>query len=296
MGKQLQPQLSNADEIREILKEVEFSYTLADGRKVETLLVYLPITGGKSSHSEFFEKVKDGILNNFVLKCDEIEKKLGLVNKHSAESLFLKSISMLSKHTAHGELGELLLFTLLDVYLKAPKLLSKITLKSSRTVAVHGADAVHGQFYDGAFRLYLGEAKLHKDFKPAASKAAESMSNAKEKSDHEFRLLDCHLDFPGIEDETKDEILDLLDPFNKKDLTGVVHFPCFIGFKQAELLLNEDEFIYKYKTLATDYIEDFYTKLEKKNMKINETVLILLPFSCIDELVDEFISYMGITK
>lgn len=292
----LKTQLSNADEIKGILKEVEFSHALKDGREVKTLLVYLPIVAGKSSYTEFFEKVKDGILVNFVLKCSEIEKKLGVVNKHSAESLFIKSISMLSKHTAQGELGELILFTLLDVYLAAPKLLSKITLKTSATMAVHGADAVHGQFYDGAFRVYLGEAKLHAKFKPAASKAAKSISNAKEKSEHEFRLLDCHLDFPGIEDDIKEEILNLLDPFYKNDLTGVVHFPCFIGFTQPELLAEEDEFLDKYKALAKDYIEDFYTKLEIEKMNINETVLILLPFSCIDELVDGFISYMGITK
>ena len=43
MDRYLQPQLKNAEEIRDILKEVPISYQMANGREIRTLLVYLPI-------------------------------------------------------------------------------------------------------------------------------------------------------------------------------------------------------------------------------------------------------------
>jgi hypothetical protein len=296
MGKQLQPQLQNAHEIKEILKEVEFAHTLTDGRKVKTLLVYLPIVKGKSSHTEFFEKIKDGILANFIFSCTEIEKKMGLENKNGKDQLFIKSIRKLSKHTAQGELGELLLFTLLDVYLMAPKLLSKIAMKTSPTMPVFGADGVHGQFYDGSFRVYLGEAKLHTQFKSAASYAAVSSKSAKDTFGTEFNLLDSFMDFPGMDEDIKNELLELIDPFSGKDITGIVHSSCFIGFAKADMFDDEKAFLEKYEKLAKDYVENFFNKVEKQDLNVDETVLIMLPFTCVKELVKEFIAYMGITQ
>ncbi|MGL6396624.1 hypothetical protein ACSZMI_00675 [Aeromonas veronii] len=52
----LQPQLKNHQEIKNILKQVNVTHVLSDGRKVKTLLVYLPIKNGVSSHDEFLKK------------------------------------------------------------------------------------------------------------------------------------------------------------------------------------------------------------------------------------------------
>lgn len=296
MGKELRQQLVNSDEIKDVLKEVKLSHTLKDGRKVKTLLVYLPIIAGKSSHEVFFEKVKQGILANFIFSCSEVEKKMGLKSKNGKEQLLIKSISKLSKHTAQGELGELILFTLLDVYLKAPKLLSKVAMKTAPTMPVFGADAVHGQFYDGAFRIFLGESKLHANFKSAASFAAISSKTAIENYGTEFNLLDSFMDFPDMDDEIKDQLLELINPFSSMDMTGVIHSSCFIGFTKSDLFVDEGEFLEKYKLLASDYIENFFTKAEKHKLNIDETILIMLPFSCVKELVKEFIAYIGITQ
>ncbi len=295
----LQPQLKNAEEIRSILKKVPISYQLADGREITTLLVYLPTEDGVSCYSEFFEKVKDGILYNFVFACSEVEKKLGIQNQNSAEKLFDKAIRKLSQHTAKGELGELILFTLLDVYFKAPKILSKISFKTTRRVPVFGADAVHGQFHNGKFKLYLGESKIWKNFKPAAKDAATSIKSAKDNYENEFDLLDSHMDFPNIDERLKSELLDLLDPFSDNDLSGVIHSPCFIGFTESDLISNagsEKEFVENYTELAGEYIADFFEKVEVQGVNIDEASLLMLPFSCVDDLVNGFIAHMGIEK
>lgn len=299
MDNHLQPQLKNPHELKNVLREVPVSYKLSDGRVIKTLLVYLPTKDGVSYHSTLFEKIKEGILYNFVFSCAEIQKKLGVDDNKSAEKLFEKAIRKISQHTAKGELGELLLFTLLDVYFKAPKILSKISLKTSRRMPVFGADAVHAQFHDGKLMLYLGESKLHADFKSAATKATNSIKSAKEKYVDEFDLLDSYIDFPNINPKLEAELLELLDPFSSNDIASIIHSPCFIGFTEPGIISgaeSEDEFLKKYKELARGYISDFFDKIEKQGVDINETTLLMLPFSCVDVLASEFIDYIGIEK
>ncbi|WP_413112130.1 Hachiman antiphage defense system protein HamA [Thaumasiovibrio sp. DFM-14] len=298
MDKALKPQLDNSAEIKSILKEVPCNFRLPDQRIVNTLLVYLPChEDGKISLKEFFEFVRKGILQNFVFSCKEIEKKLGMQSTTAMEDLFDKALRKISKHTAQGELGELLLFTLLDVYLKAPKLLSKVSMKTVPTMPVFGADAVHGQMVDGEFRVYLGESKLYQSFKSAASAAASSMVSAKSKFDVEFDLLDSHMDFPNLDSEFEKTILDVLNPYTTIDSAKKIHSPCFIGFTQPDVIFENDvDYVEAYKKVACQYVGDFFNKVEGKGLEAEEVTLLMLPFTCVSELVDEFISYVGIYK
>ena len=299
MEKQLKTQLENSQEIRDVLREVDISFTLHGGEPVETLLVYLPCKGGVCDHSDLFRVIKQSIMTNFVLTCSEIEKKLFIKNDKAPEELFKKAIRKISKHTAQGELGELLLFTLLEVYFGAPKILSKISLKTARRVAVFGADAVHAQYVDGSLRLYLGESKLHKTFTKAASSAADSISGFLKKYCDEFDLIDSYINFPEMDTKSRDELINLLNPFseNNENVPDILHAPCFIGFVEPTVF-NDDEVNYKrqYIEVAKNHIGDFYTKLQNKKIDINKTALLLLPFSSLDNLVEEFISHMGIEK
>lgn len=298
MDKALETQLNNSAEIKSILKEVPCNFRLPDQRIVNTLLVYLPChEDGKISLTEFFELVRNGILQNFIFSCKEIEKKLGMQSTTAMEDLFDKALRKTSKHTAQGELGELLLFTLLDVYLKAPKLLSKVSMKTVPTMPVFGADAVHGQMVDGEFRVYLGESKLYKSFKSAATAAAASMVSAKSKFDVEFDLLDSHMDFPNLDSEFEKTILDVLNPYTTIDSSKKIHSPCFIGFTQPDVIFENDvDYVEAYKKVACQYVEDFFNKVEGKGLEAEEVTLLMLPFTCVTELVDEFISYVGIYK
>jgi len=297
MVKRLKTQLENSHEIRDVLREITVGFELHGGESVETLLVYLPCKNGVCDHSDLFRVIRQSIMTNFVLSCSEIEKKLSIKRKKAPEKLFEKAVRKISKHTAKGELGELLLFTLLDVYFKAPKILSKISLKTNPRMPVYGADAVHAQYKDGALRLYLGESKLRKSFSGAATSAASSISNALEKYYVEFDLIDSHIDFPKMDAEARSELIDLLDPFSEDHefIPEILHSPCFLGFVEQSIFSDDKEcYRKKYIEVAEMHVRDFYSKLEEKGNDINKTALILLPFSSLDNLIKEFIVYMGI--
>ena len=297
MRKRLDTQLKNAEEIRRVLNKINIRFKY-NSKSIETLLVYLPCNNGVCDHSDLFSLIKKNLMTNFVLSFREIENKLSIRSKKTADDLFKKSVRKMSKHTAQGELGELLLFTLLEVYFDAPKILSKISHKTSRRVPVHGADAVHAQFIEDKLRLYLGESKIHKKFTSAASKAVVSISSAVEKYSDEFDLIDSYIDFPKMDDETRSELLDFLNPFKEDNDIDYefLHSPCFIGFLKPEIFCDDVEcYKKKYIKIAKSYIENFYSKLEKK-ADISKTALLLLPFSSIEDLVNEFTEYMGIAK
>tara|TARA_R100001224_G_C4025788_1_gene150928 strand:- start:1832 stop:2605 length:774 start_codon:yes stop_codon:yes gene_type:complete len=252
-----------------------------------------------STIEKLFEVIKNEILHKFILSANEIIKKSNRQNIENIEDLFSKALRKLSKHTAHGELGELILFTLLEVYYEAPKLLSKISLKTSRRMPVFGADAIHGQYKEDIFVLYMGESKLRKEFYPAAKEAVNSIKSVSERYQDEFDLLDSHLDFPDITSEVEEQLLDLLNPLKPSPEYLQIHYPCFIGFSHPEITYdygNQNSFIDSYIESSHDKISAFFSEIELNGIDINHTYLLLLPFESIENLVARFIDYMGIEK
>lgn len=299
MEKRLKTQLVNSQEIQNVLRKIDVSFELSGGESVETLLIYLPSKNGVCDHSDLFRVIKQSVLTNFVFSCSEIENKLSIKSDEAPEELFKKAVRKISQHTAKGEFGELLLFTLLDIYFDAPKILSKISLKTSRRVAVFGADAVHAQYVDGTLRLYLGESKLHKSFSSAATSAATSIKSSLDKYCDEYDIIDTHIDFPEMEAEIREELIDLLNPFTEdnEEISDILHTPCFIGFVEPRIFSDDNKkYTNDYIKVAGVNIEDFYSKLAAAGNDINKTALLLLPFTSLDSLVEEFISFMGIEK
>lgn len=79
-----------------------------------------------------------------------------------------------------GEIGELLLFSFLETDLKAPKLLTKMELKTNPNLYFNGADGVHYlKLEDGNYQLIFGESKVYDDLSKGISKALDSIKKFK---------------------------------------------------------------------------------------------------------------------
>lgn len=59
-----------------------------------------------------------------------------------------------------GELGELLLYMLIEWILKAPIVACKMYLKTAMQMPIHGVDGVHLGYESDKFIMYWGESKL----------------------------------------------------------------------------------------------------------------------------------------
>ncbi|MGE4317735.1 MAG: DUF1837 domain-containing protein [Deferribacterales bacterium] len=297
----LQTQIKDTTQVRNVLQRIDHEVMLKDGTVVDTCLIHLPCNNGVCEVSELFNLIKEILFIHFCFSITEISNKLGIeFNESQKQQLFLKAVRNTSQHTAQGELGELLLFALLETYYDAPKILTKMSLKTNRRMPYHGADGVHAQFHQGKLRLYLGESKLHEAFDGAKNDAISSIAECfqQDKYDFEFDKIETHIDFPNMDNDLKDLILNLTNPFNNQNIqNNILHTPCFIGFTDADIFSDTyDEYIKKYKEMANHHISSFYNTLQNKNLSPYKTPLLLLPFSSVEEVVKQFIKYMGITK
>lgn len=81
--------------------------------------------------------------------------------------------------TTSGEGGEVILYSLLEGHLGAPKILSKMELKTSSDHYVHGSDGVHLlRVNDNTFQLIFGESKMYGDAGTAGASAKRGIKAA----------------------------------------------------------------------------------------------------------------------
>lgn len=79
-----------------------------------------------------------------------------------------------------GEIGELLLFSFLETDLGAPKLITKMELKTNPNMYFNGADGVHYlKLESGNYQLIFGESKVYPDLSKGISAALDSIKDFK---------------------------------------------------------------------------------------------------------------------
>lgn len=145
----------------------------------------------------------------------------------------LRKITSDKDRGAGGELGEVLLYLFLEQDLKAPKLFSKVELKTSNMDYVKGSDGIHYRFRTTdtgtkVLQLIIGEAKIQNSLRDAIKDAFISIDTYISDNIQDRLLLDTHLlnQFANEEEaaELKDYILTI--PRKKKETV----FGIFIGY------------------------------------------------------------------
>lgn len=97
-----------------------------------------------------------------------------------------------------GEAGELLLYCFLEAHLNAPKILSKLELKTSSNDYVKGSDGIHIlKLDDNEYQLIFGESKLHTGLTKSLSEAFKSIQDfiirPKNNLNHEINIINTEL-------------------------------------------------------------------------------------------------------
>ena len=140
-----------------------------------------------------------------------------------------------------GEIGELLLFSFLETDLKAPKLLTKMELKTNPNMYFNGADGVHYlRLEDGNYQLIFGESKVYDDLSKGISAALDSIKAFKNdaiKDDEsgsikgitfEKGLLSACIGQETYSDEERDFLKSLIYPKASSQYTVDTAFAVFV--------------------------------------------------------------------
>lgn len=134
---------------------------------------------------------------------------------------------------AGGELGEILLYLFLEQDLHAPKLFSKVELKTSAKDYVKGSDGIHFKFRTNSegikiLQLVIGEAKIKNELKKGIDEAFESIEKYLSENTQDRNLLDTHLMDQLVDKEEAELIKEYIMaiPRKKKEIV----FGIFIGY------------------------------------------------------------------
>lgn len=154
------------------------------------------------------------------------------------EAIGLKAIELLRKVSndrdsgAGGELGEILLYLFLEQKLKAPKLLSKVELKTSPNQYVFGSDAIHLLPIDNEyFQLIFGEAKIKGKLNDGVKEAFKSIVKVVDPNNNEIVLVENNIfkeSFSAKEIEYIESII--LPKKRDRDINIDKAFGIFLGY------------------------------------------------------------------
>lgn len=167
-------------------------------------------------------------------KNTEIENDLAKRNFATLDAIsHLRDVTSDKDKGAGGELGEILLYLFLEQDMCAPKLFSKVELKTAPRDYVKGSDGIHFKFRETAdgkkvLQLVIGEAKIQNDLDDGIKAAFASVNTYLTENVQDRNLLDTHL-MNQLADEEEANILKeyiLSVPRKKKETV----FGIFIGY------------------------------------------------------------------
>lgn len=203
-----------------------------------------------------------------------------------------------------GELGELLLFCFLEGHLEAPKILTKLELKTSNKLYVNGSDGVHlKKISEKKYHLIFGESKTYTELTRAFENAFKSIyefvnemnskGDSKSGIEYERGLISSNME-QMIFDEDDEDILNLLlYPENKpsSDVRLDDAFSIFIGYeiditKEKEELSNDefpDKIEEKIITQIENYKNEIYELIKEYELIGYTFYIFVMPFTDIDK-------------
>ncbi|MBA4087555.1 MAG: hypothetical protein C0491_07110 [Novosphingobium sp.] len=134
-----------------------------------------------------------------------------------------------------GEAGELILFLILEALVKAPLLVSKMSLKTNSNMNVHGRDGIHVRYCPDlrGLVLHLGEAKLHGGLAAAVDDAIKSIVGYLGDlalRTREIDIINGNMDLTGLAPEAQDYLRATLNPYTSPPPVFHTIHTCFVGF------------------------------------------------------------------
>lgn len=207
-----------------------------------------------------------------------------------------------------GELGELMLFSFLEADLKAPKIATKMELKTNPNMYFNGADGVHYlKISDQNYQLIFGESKVYTDLMDGISAALTSIKKFKTeaiKDDitgelrgiiFERGLINAHLVQETFSEEEQAFIKSLIYPKASNPYSVDTAFAVFVLFNvvipsEKKKLGNteyRDWLFDSIKTTINANIKEIYAKISRRNLDGHNFYFYLVPFENLDSAQEE---------
>lgn len=228
------------------------------------------LLGNKLYHFALSRSVINDLKQN-----DQLNTLIDKAKSKLREYIEKEKASVKAGQNEGGELGELLLYCLLECHLNAPKILSKLEIKTSNQMYVNGADGVHLlKITDKDYQLVFGESKLHADLGGGISEAFKSvktlLTNQQNKLNFEVDLVNSELVKEVFDDAAYQVLKKILLPSAKEDETNMDHsFGILLGFN---IDITEEERKKSNSDFRIHIRERIKSEIESKITSINNQI------------------------
>lgn len=233
-------------------------------------------------------------LCDVVISYSLSKKQLQQFKGTAGGKAFKTAIEKFRKYCSNeGELGEMLLYCFLESHLKAPKILTKLEIKTSSNDYVKGADGVHLiQINETDFQLIFGESKLDSNLATGIRNAFKSiidfLDENKNKMGFEIKLVDSELIKESVDEKTYQFLKRIILPSAKDDTYNLdKSFGIFLGFdaeiKDEDKKLDNATFRQNLRKQIVEKIMDHIKliehQIEKNNLWGYNFYIYVVPFT-----------------
>lgn len=244
-------------------------------KKTRLSLHVLRTDGGSFDYDSMYRELGNASIS-YVFSRSKFEGiKLETLHEHVKQA----QESFRNSGSNDGEGGELFLYCFLETHLGAPKILSKMELKTANNDYVKGVDGIHLlDLGNGNFHLIFGESKMIGDSTEKGSSFRKAMADAftsikKVSNDgigKEVNLVDSNLMKESFSQESVDFLKKILKPSARDtEITKQNAFGIFAGFEidisDWDLQNMDDiQFQNQIKEEVKKTVEDKYDYITKK--------------------------------
>lgn len=308
--------------LREMLGEIDYNIS-EGGINIVGTFSYLNFRDGRPIQEEFVNLIYHKIVpyclsRKFIAKCRENlqeTKEARWLHEpvDAAKELFIKAKK---KNPKSGEVGEVVLFTLLEGLIGAPKIVSKMKLKTNSNMEIYGSDGIHIKFDKNTEELliYWGEAKLWKELSSAITDIMESIKEfhkpdeitGEKQRDFDINIIREYADIDTTDNEkAKELLLNYLDPYRReyRDQMREIHACLAIwDWKVYETIIKksstpeeiEAKFIKRYRSRIEKASKLFVEKARESGIDRLRFHFFLLPLHNIEEFRKRFCQKVGL--
>jgi len=271
-------------------------------KKISGRFFYLAFRDSKPTIDELINVAHARIVNFAIPRSRIAEAQLEMIASKNmdafvrliteARDLFIKTKTNTGRS---GELGEILLYMLLEWMLKAPIVACKMYLKTSLQMPVHGTDGIHLGFEGKNLVMYWGESKMHAKLTSALGEILKSISDqtkSPERYANEVRIIRNNLNLDGLDAKTLTAIKNYFNPYKVENNQYFDCYACFAGFNAGLYSdvagVEHDKCEAKFREKYESYIDGIFGDVLKaisgdSNLSRFRFSYFLLPFPSVDE-------------
>lgn len=249
------------------------TFSLDSYKKNELNLFMLRINANEFDYQSLITNLLEPIITY------SVSRKVKSEYANKPHTLIKKAVSRFVEYNSNtGELGELLLYAFLECHLNAPKILTKLELKTSTSLYVNGSDGVHYlKLPNGNYQLIFGESKTIDDLTAALRAAFTSISDFKNQTNksgtnksginYEKSLISDNLIKETFNDDDANFVRSLIYPSRHNTFRVDDAFGIFVGYNldisDCDKKLPNDLFHDKIKDKIVNMVEGRFSLINK---------------------------------